>query len=108
MIDEKLDGCKMVFITPSHQFPTNVTMSAARRRQLLAWAEQNNSLIIEDDYEFETNYTGDPTPALKSRDREGRVHLYRQPVKIPDAGSSHGLCRCPRALDQPNCARCAA
>ncbi|WP_075996727.1 PLP-dependent aminotransferase family protein [Salaquimonas pukyongi] len=72
-IDEHLKGCNFVFTTPSHQFPTNITMSADRRRELLAWAEENDALIIEDDYEFETNYNGEPTPALKSRDREGRV-----------------------------------
>ncbi len=73
VIDETLKGCKIIFTTPSHQFPTNITMSAARRRDLLVWAEENGAVIIEDDYEFETNYTGDPTPALKSRDRNGSV-----------------------------------
>lgn len=65
----------LVFVTPSHQFPTNVTMSLSRRRALLAWAGANDALVIEDDYEFETNYAGEPTPALKSLDRTGRV-LY--------------------------------
>ena len=40
VIDEKLKGCKIIFTTPSHQFPTNITMSAARRRDLLVWAEE--------------------------------------------------------------------
>jgi len=75
LLDERLDGCKMVFTTPSHQFPTNITMSKERRKELLRWAGENDALIIEDDYEFETNYSGEPTPALKSRDSEGRV-LY--------------------------------
>ncbi|MEP0520588.1 MAG: PLP-dependent aminotransferase family protein [Hyphomicrobiales bacterium] len=70
-----LDGSDLVFVTPSHQFPTNVTMSMARRRELLKWADSNDALIIEDDYEFETNYIGEPTPALKSLDASGRV-LY--------------------------------
>ena len=65
----------MVFTTPSHQFPTNVTMSLERRRELLDWASANDGLIIEDDYEYETNYRGEPTPALKSLDHDGRV-LY--------------------------------
>jgi GntR family transcriptional regulator/MocR family aminotransferase len=75
VVDEHLNDCRMVFTTPSHQFPTNITMSKARRKTLLDWADKNDALIIEDDYEFETNYTGEPTPALKSRDRDGRV-LY--------------------------------
>jgi GntR family transcriptional regulator/MocR family aminotransferase len=74
-IAPNLDGCKLVFTTPSHQFPTNITMSKARRKALLAWADEHDALIIEDDYEFETNYSSEPTPALKSRDRDGRV-LY--------------------------------
>lgn len=73
IVDEQLDGTNLVFTTPSHQFPTNVTLSTERRKKLLQWASDNNGVIIEDDYEFETNYLGEPTPALKSRDKEGRV-----------------------------------
>nr|WP_306266907.1 PLP-dependent aminotransferase family protein [Pararhizobium sp. IMCC3301] len=72
---DPLSGSELVFVTPSHQFPTNVTMSLERRRALLTWADENDALIIEDDYEFETNYLGEPTPALKSLDAMGRV-LY--------------------------------
>ena len=72
---DPLSGSELVFVTPSHQFPTNVTMTLARRRALLTWADENDALIIEDDYEFETNYLGEPTPALKSLDAMGRV-LY--------------------------------
>ena len=70
---EKLGDADLAFVTPSHQLPTNVTMSLDRRRSLLRWAEANDALIIEDDYEAETNYAGEPTPALKSLDRAGRV-----------------------------------
>lgn len=70
-----LGNAKVVFVTPSHQFPTNATMSLPRRRELLEWAKTNDAIIIEDDYEYETNYVGEPTPALKSLDNTGRV-LY--------------------------------
>lgn len=70
---DRLDGAKVVYATPSHQFPTNVTMSAARRAALLAWAGANDAIVLEDDYEFETNYRTEPTPALKSMDRDGRI-----------------------------------
>jgi len=63
----------LVYVTPSHQFPTNVTMSLERRRALLDWAAAADGLIVEDDYEYETNYRGEATPALKSLDRAGRV-----------------------------------
>lgn len=75
IVVDDLANAELAFVTPSHQFPTNVTMSLERRRALLEWADRNDSLIIEDDYEFETNYMGEPTPALKSLDGMGRV-LY--------------------------------
>ena len=72
-IDGALEGCSYLYTTPSHQFPTTVTMPFERRRQLLAEAEQRDRVIIEDDYEFETNYVSEPTPALKSLDKDDRV-----------------------------------
>lgn len=72
---DALQDAQIAFVTPSHQFPTNVTMSLERRKALLDWAETSDGLIIEDDYEFETNYYGNPIPALKSLDTTGRV-LY--------------------------------
>lgn len=70
-----LGGCDYLYVTPSHQSPTTVTMSIERRTSLLQQAAQTDCLIIEDDYENETNYLGPPTPALKSLDRNDRV-LY--------------------------------
>ena len=72
-IDESIADCQLVYVTPSHQSPTTVTMPLERRRQLLDLAEKNNFLIIEDDYNSETNYQSNPTPALKSLDRHDRV-----------------------------------
>jgi GntR family transcriptional regulator / MocR family aminotransferase len=63
----------IVFVTPSHQFPTTVTMPLERRMELLKLASEHDFVIIEDDYEFETNYVNEPCPALKSLDDEGRV-----------------------------------
>jgi GntR family transcriptional regulator/MocR family aminotransferase len=68
-----LGSCEFVYVTPSHQSPTTVTMPLARREQLLKQAEQNDILVIEDDYESEINFVGDPTPALKSLDASERV-----------------------------------
>lgn len=69
----RIDGAGLVFVTPSHQHPTTVTMSLARRKALLAAARAGDVVIVEDDYEFETNYSGTPLPALKSLDEDGRV-----------------------------------
>lgn len=71
--DERIDGCDYLYVTPSHQFPTTVTMPMHRRQELLERAARDNFIIIEDDYEFETNYIGRQTPALKSMDDDGRV-----------------------------------
>ncbi|MCP5368411.1 MAG: PLP-dependent aminotransferase family protein [Hyphomicrobiales bacterium] len=72
-VDDRLDGCDYVFVTPSHQSPTTVTMPLDRRRALLNRAADQDFLIIEDDYEAETNYVSNPTPAIKSLDGDGRV-----------------------------------
>ncbi len=71
--DGELDGCDIVYTTPSHQFPTTVTLPMERRKALLADAAANDRVILEDDYEFETNYVSEPTPALKSLDCNDRV-----------------------------------
>lgn len=63
----------VVFTTPSHQCPTSATMPLARRKALLARAEQDDFLVVEDDYEFEMAFLGAPSPSLKSLDETGRV-----------------------------------
>lgn len=72
-INDALAQSDLVFTTPSHQFPTTVTMPLERRLELLKLASQRNFVVIEDDYEFETNYVNEPCPALKSLDDDGRV-----------------------------------
>lgn len=65
----------MVYTTPSHQFPTGVTMSLARRQALLEWASATNAWVVEDDYDSEFRYGTAPVPCLQGMDRNGRV-LY--------------------------------
>jgi len=66
-------NCNIIFTTPSYQAPTTVIMSPQRRCELLEAADEFDCLIIEDDYEFDTNFSSRPSPALKSQDRNGRV-----------------------------------
>ncbi len=73
VVGPDLAACDLVYVTPSHQVPTTVTMTERRRTQLLERAAADDLLIIEDDYEAETNFVSAPSPALKSLDREGRV-----------------------------------
>ncbi|MBL0844077.1 aminotransferase class I/II-fold pyridoxal phosphate-dependent enzyme [Pseudomonas mediterranea] len=70
-----LQHCRLAYVTPSHQYPTGVVMSLARRLELLAWAERNDGWIVEDDYDGEYRYSGAPLAPLAALDRQGRV-LY--------------------------------
>ena len=60
-------------VTPSHQYPLGATMSAARRLQLLDWAEAAGAWIVEDDYDSEYRYDSQPIAALQGLDRHARV-----------------------------------
>jgi GntR family transcriptional regulator/MocR family aminotransferase len=66
-------NCQMIFATPSHQFPTAVTMSRSRRRQLLSAARSRDFLILEDDYEADLNLSAAPLLPLRTMDDRGRV-----------------------------------
>ncbi len=76
LIVDELEKTKanIVYITPSHQFPTGAVLSATRRTQLLNWAAKDKSrYIIEDDYDSEFRYIGKPIPALQGLDQNGKV-----------------------------------
>lgn len=64
---------RLAIVAPAHQFPMGVTLSLARRLQLLDWAERHDGWVLEDDFDGEFRYQGRPLPALKSLDRAGRV-----------------------------------
>ncbi|WCN36192.1 PLP-dependent aminotransferase family protein [Aneurinibacillus uraniidurans] len=73
-IDELVRSkAKVVYITPSHQYPLGMVMPIAKRMKLLHWAEENGSLIIEDDYDGEFRYHGRPIPSLQGLDAHGNV-----------------------------------
>ncbi len=66
---------RLVIVTPSHQFPTGVTMSLSRRLALLEWGRETQAWIVEDDYDSEYRFSGRPLEALQGLDSAGRV-LY--------------------------------
>jgi len=70
---DNLPALDYVFVTPSQQSPTTVTLSLERRQRLLQCAERQDFVVIEDDYESENLHEGTPVPALKSLDRSDRV-----------------------------------
>jgi GntR family transcriptional regulator / MocR family aminotransferase len=66
-------GARAAYVTPSHQYPLGVTMSASRRLQLLEWARRAGAWVIEDDYDSEYRYENFPIAALQGLDRDARV-----------------------------------
>lgn len=64
---------RAAYVTPSHQYPLGMTMSASRRLQLLEWAQQSGAWILEDDYDSEYRFENLPISALQGLDRDARV-----------------------------------
>jgi GntR family transcriptional regulator / MocR family aminotransferase len=66
-------SARMVYVTPSHQYPLGMPMTLSRRMALLAWADRCGGVIVEDDYDSEFRFAGRPIEPLQSLDRGGRV-----------------------------------
>ncbi|MFF5210028.1 PLP-dependent aminotransferase family protein [Streptosporangium sp. NPDC000396] len=67
------EDARLVYVTPSHQFPLGTPMSLGRRTALLAWAERHSAVVIEDDYDSEFRFGDRPLEPLQSLDRDGHV-----------------------------------
>jgi GntR family transcriptional regulator / MocR family aminotransferase len=67
------DGTRMVFVTPSHQFPTGAILSLPRRLNLIDWARRMDALVVEDDYDGEYRYEDQSLQSLQGLDAQGRV-----------------------------------
>lgn len=67
------ENARVCFVTPSHQFPTGAILPLGRRLALLEWAKRRNSVIVEDDYDGEFRYEGQPVESLQGLDPEGRI-----------------------------------
>jgi GntR family transcriptional regulator/MocR family aminotransferase len=89
---------KVVYVTPSHQFPMGLVMSVKRRNELLRWAIERNAFIIEDDYDSEFRYQGNPIPAMKGLDYGGRVIYLGTFSKIFLPSARMGYMVLPRPL----------
>lgn len=72
---QALGRVRMVYTTPSHQYPTGVAMSLQRRLELLAWAARENAWVLEDDYDGEYRFNGVPLAPLATLD-QGQRTLY--------------------------------
>lgn len=73
VLDERLAQCGYIYVTPSHQVPTGVTMSPSRRQALWRQVLRYDQILIEDDYEADLDLSSHPPPALKAADGQGRV-----------------------------------
>ncbi|WP_417821697.1 PLP-dependent aminotransferase family protein [Terasakiella sp.] len=98
MLSEDVTKCDYIFVTPSHQCPTTVTMPLERRKKLLQMASQNDFVIIEDDYESQNSFYEMPNPALKSMDKEGRVIYIGSLSKSLAPGLRLGFIVAPKRL----------
>jgi GntR family transcriptional regulator/MocR family aminotransferase len=90
--------CAYVYVTPSHQCPTTVTMSLQRRQEILELAKKRDVVLLEDDHESELNFSGRPLPALKSLDTDGRVLYIGSLSKTLAHGLRIGYIVAPAAL----------
>jgi GntR family transcriptional regulator / MocR family aminotransferase len=66
-------SCRLLYVTPGHQYPMGMTMSLRRRLELLGWAAKYGTTIFEDDYDSEFRFSGRPIPAMQGLDRNGTV-----------------------------------
>ena len=70
---ERRRRARLVYVTPSHQYPLGMAMAASRRLELLEWARRNDAWIVEDDYDSEYRFASRPLGALQGMDGSGRV-----------------------------------
>jgi len=98
ILSDKVKECDYVYVTPSHQCPTTVTMPLDRRKKLLKMAKDNDFIIIEDDYESQNSFYENPSPALKSLDEDGRVVYIGSLSKSLAPGLRLGFIVAPKPL----------
>ncbi len=92
---------KIIYTTPSHQFPLGFSYSVERKLELLRWAEVNNAIIIEDDYDAEYHYLNTSKQALKSQDKNDCVIMIGSFSKILFPGLRIGYMIPPKSLIDP-------
>ena len=94
-------ACRLAYVTPSHQFPTGAVLSIERRLELLAWASRLGAFIVEDDYDGEYRYDGQPAQALGGLDRQGSAIYVGTFSKILFPSLRLGYLVLPQSLVEP-------
>ncbi|PCJ21838.1 MAG: hypothetical protein COA96_15215, partial [SAR86 cluster bacterium] len=91
-------NARLLYVTPSHQYPLGVVLPVERRRALIAWANKRNTFILEDDYDGEFRYAGAPIEALMSLDDNERVVFMGSFSKTMSVGIRLGFMVLPESL----------
>ena len=104
VVDAIPPRAKIVYVTPSHQFPLGMVMARRRRLDLLHWADRAGAAILEDDYDSEFRYTARPLEPLQRLDRHGRVIYIGTFSKILSPALRLGFLVAPRTLMPALCA----
>jgi GntR family transcriptional regulator/MocR family aminotransferase len=92
---------RLIYVTPSHQYPSGVTMSQRRRAELLRFADAGNCWVVEDDYDSEFRYVSRPLPCMQGMDRNGRVIYVGTFSKMLFPGLRLGYMVLPKPLVEP-------
>lgn len=98
VVDALPAAAKLVYVTPSHQFPLGMVLSRRRRYALLDWASTTGAAVIEDDYDSEFRHTARPLEPLQRLDRDGRVLYVGTFAKTLSAGLRLGFLVAPPTL----------
>jgi GntR family transcriptional regulator/MocR family aminotransferase len=101
IIDQLPPSARIVYVTPSHQFPLGMTMSMQRRQALLRWAQRHDAAIIEDDYDTEFRYVDRPLEPIQLLDENGRVVYVGSFSKTFSPSVRLGFAVVPRLLVSP-------
>lgn len=89
---------RLIYVTPSHQYPTGAVMSLARRQQLLSLAREHKAWVLEDDYDSEFRFSGPPISSLAGLDNDGRVLYLGSFSKVLYPGLKLGYMVVPKSL----------
>ena len=101
VVDLLPPSARIVYVTPSHQYPLGMTMSMPRRRALLRWAERHDAAVIEDDYDTEFRYVDRPLEPLQALDADGRVVYVGSFSKTFSPSVRLGFAVVPQPLAEP-------
>jgi GntR family transcriptional regulator / MocR family aminotransferase len=101
VVDLLPPSARVVYVTPSHQYPFGMTMSMPRRKALLSWAERHDAAVIEDDYDTEFRYVDRPLEPLQALDADGRVVYVGSFSKTFSPSVRLGFAVVPRPLAEP-------